>query len=202
MNLIYICIIGYFIGSIPFGFLLAKYYGGVDLREFGSASTGTTNVLRTGNTKLAIMTLLLDVFKGAAFALILRLFCDDVTIYTATFCCIVGHIYPVWLKFNGGKGAATAAGVFLVMSPIIALVCACVWALVAKLTKTSSLASLSFCFSFAVIVFFQLLLGRGSIGLVLFAAAVSILLLYTHLENIKRLIRHEESKVIIEKPKK
>ncbi len=195
MNLFYMCIIGYVVGSIPFGFLLTKFYGGIDLREFGSASTGTTNVLRTGHKKLALMTLLLDVAKGLVLAIVLRLFFDDLTLYCVSFCCIVGHIYPIWLKFNGGKGAATAAGIFLAMSPVVALVCACIWAIIAKLTKTSSLASLSFCFSFAVIIVFQFFLGEASLSLTFFSALVLILLLYTHLDNIKRLIRREEMKL-------
>ncbi|NCB48925.1 MAG: glycerol-3-phosphate 1-O-acyltransferase, partial [Clostridia bacterium] len=195
MNLIYICLIGYLVGSIPFGFLLTKYYGGIDLREFGSSSTGTTNVLRTGNKKLAMLTLALDVLKGFVFAIVLLLLCDKTTVYFATFCCILGHIYPVWLKFKGGKGAATAAGIFLAMSPIVAVVCAIIWAVVAKLTKTSSIASLSFCFAFAAIVFFEFLFGNTSLYLAIYSAFVLILLLYTHIDNIKRLIKREENKV-------
>ena len=187
MILLYICLIGYLVGSIPCGFLLAKYCNGVDLRDCGSESTGSTNVLRTCNKKLALATLVADVSKGLIFSVILLIFCEELTVYTATFCCIIGHIFPIWLKFKGGKGAATAAGIFLSMSPVVALICGVIWAIVAKLVKISSIASLSFCASFTVIVFFQFVLGSSSLNLALFAIAVLILLTHTHLDNIKRL---------------
>ena len=199
MNTIYICLIGYLIGSIPCGFLLTKYCCNIDLRKFGSASTGTTNVLRTGHKKLALMTLLLDVLKGFIFSSFLLFLCDDFVVYSATFCCVLGHIYPVWLKFNGGKGAATAAGIFLSMSPIITIVCGIIWGIVAKVGKISSIASLSFFISFTIIAFFQFVLGHTNLGLLLFSIIIMLLLFFTHLDNIKRLINHEESKITVAK---
>ncbi|MDR3030898.1 MAG: glycerol-3-phosphate 1-O-acyltransferase PlsY [Holosporales bacterium] len=187
MNLLFLCILGYLVGSIPSGFLLTKVVKGIDLRNFGSNSTGATNVLRTGNKKLAIMTLLFDVFKGFAFSVFVFIFSDELALYISSFFCLVGHVYPIWLKFKGGKGVATSAGIFLTLSPFTALISAIVWGIVVKFVKVSSIASLSFCLSFTLISAFRFWGGYSSINLALFSSIVFIFLLCAHHSNIRML---------------
>ena len=189
MKLLYLVLSGYFVGSIPFGFLLMKYYRNIDIRKLGSSSTGSTNVLRIGNKRLALCTLLLDASKGYIFSIAMILFgAEQYAIYIASFACVLGHVYPVWLKFQGGKGVATVAGVFFAFSPLTAFVCVIVWGMVAKLVKISAIASLSFCFSFVVVSLSQTIFADGSLSLFGFSAFIFIFLLATHLENIKKLL--------------
>lgn len=193
MNILFLFLAGYLIGSIPFGYIYTKHFCGIDLRDFGSNSTGTTNVLRTGNKKLAIYTLLSDALKGTVIVLLTSIFSGNSLIPLAIgFCCILGHVYPIWLKFKGGKGAATAAGTFLALSPISAIASAIIWIISAKLTKISSLASLLFCFSFTGITIFRFIAGNTSIPLVVYSIAVFAFLIYTHKDNLKRLIKKQE----------
>ena len=194
MNFLIWCVIGYFFGSVPSGFLLTKYKNGIDLRAFGSKSIGATNVLRTGNKKLAALTLLCDLSKGLAFTLLISAVEAGSVIFYAAFCCLLGHVYPIWLKFKGGKGVATVAGIFFALSPAVALCSAVIWGACAKLFKVSSIASLSFSFSFASITLFKFLFGRGSFDIFIFAAVVFAFLLYTHKENLKKLLNHGEYK--------
>ncbi|MDR0744773.1 MAG: glycerol-3-phosphate 1-O-acyltransferase PlsY [Holosporales bacterium] len=193
MNLLFVCACGYLIGSIPSGFLLTKLTKGIDLRNFGSSSTGATNVLRTGDKKLAIMTLFFDVLKGFAFSSGVLIFFDELTLYISSFFCLIGHAYPIWLKFKGGKGVATVAGIFLSISPVITLISALIWGIVAKFGKISSIASLSFCFTFSLIAAIKSLNDHSFVRLTLFSISVFVFLLYTHHSNIKRLFSHEEN---------
>ncbi|MDR2074837.1 MAG: glycerol-3-phosphate 1-O-acyltransferase PlsY [Holosporales bacterium] len=186
-------IIGYIIGSIPFGYIYAKFFTGVDLREFGSHSTGTTNVLRCGNKKLAAVTLVSDVLKGSLVTVASLIFCDYKAAIFASFFCVIGHVYPVWLKFKGGKGAATTAGTFLVFSPVVALVSAIIWGITAKFSKISSLASLIFCLSFTIITIFRFCVGDADLYLLVYSCLILFFLLFSHRNNINRLIHKEEN---------
>jgi glycerol-3-phosphate acyltransferase PlsY len=189
------CIVGYLVGSIPTGFLILKYSKGVDVRNFGSHSTGATNVLRTGGKKQALATLLIDAIKGIVFTLLATTYSNEPWIFVAIFCCIVGHVYPIWLKFNGGKGVATTAGVFLVLSPWFAVVSIVIWAIVAKLTSVSSLASMALGFSFLVMVLGSYIAEKISLEICLFSIMVLLFLFLTHIENVKRLLHHKEAGV-------
>ncbi|MDR0942364.1 MAG: glycerol-3-phosphate 1-O-acyltransferase PlsY [Holosporales bacterium] len=197
MNLLTLCVIGYIVGSIPTGFLLAKFGSGIDLRNFGSHSVGATNVLRTGNKKQAALTLLIDATKGILFSLFVKLFVCNPYALVAVFFCIIGHVYPIWLSFKGGKGVATSAGIFLTLSPGFALVSIIIWALTAKITRVSSLASILLSVSFTVLTLYGYIVGDAKLDVLLFAIGTLFFLLYTHLDNIKRLINKEEEAVAI-----
>ncbi|MDR0695594.1 MAG: glycerol-3-phosphate 1-O-acyltransferase PlsY [Holosporales bacterium] len=195
MNLLLLCLTGYLIGSIPSGFLLAKFGAGIDLREFGSNSTGATNVLRAADKKLALITLLADAAKGIVFTLFLRLFSDNPYALVAAFCSIVGHVHPIWLRFRGGKGVATSAGIFLVLSPIFTLISVAIWAGIAKFIKISSVASSALVGSFTILTLYGYFTGQTQLDVVAFAVAVLIFALYTHFGNIRRILHKEETVV-------
>ncbi|MDR1234109.1 MAG: glycerol-3-phosphate 1-O-acyltransferase PlsY [Holosporales bacterium] len=192
MDWILLAIIGYVVGSLPTGFILAKLVNGIDLRNFGSGSTGATNVLRSGCKKMALFTLLIDATKGAAVAGTMSVFSDTISAFVACFFCILGHIYPVWLRFKGGKGAATSAGIFLVFSPCIALISACLWGLTTKICKVSSVASIVFIGSYTIMVIYEFIFHETGSPYLLFVISVFLLILYAHLDNIKRIIHGEE----------
>ena len=192
MNLILLCLIGYLVGSIPTGFLLTKFYGDVDIREIGSHSTGATNVLRSGHKTLALLTLLGDAFKGILFTLFAKMISDDPYYLIAVFLCIIGHTYPIWLRFKGGKGVATSAGIFVVLSPLYALISISIWAILAKFLKISSIASIALAISFATLCSYGYFLSNTSLEIFIFSLVSLGFLLFTHSQNIERLIHHDE----------
>lgn len=192
-------IICYLVGSIPFGLLFTRLAGLGDVRKIGSGNIGATNVLRTGNKKIALLTLLCDMFKGTLavyFASLLSSFdYNNIVIVTlGGFAVFIGHIYPVWLKFKGGKGVATYLGVCLGFYPPAALVFICVWLLTAFVTRYSSLSAL-----FAVILVpIFILLFMDSTPQNLFAlvlSVMSIIVILKHHANIRRLLNGTESKI-------
>ena len=144
-----LCLLGYLLGSIPFGLLLTRISGLGDIRGIGSGNIGATNVLRTGRKGLAAATLVLDGLKGAAAVLIARaLLYDQDTALLAGLAAVLGHLFPIWLRFKGGKGVATGLGVLVAAAWPIGVAACAVWLLVAGLARVSSLASLA-AFSFA-----------------------------------------------------
>ncbi|MGH6816727.1 MAG: glycerol-3-phosphate 1-O-acyltransferase PlsY [Hyphomicrobiaceae bacterium] len=185
--------LGYLMGSVPFGLLLARGAGLGDVRAIGSGNIGATNVLRTGRKGLAAATLLLDLLKGTAAVLVAdRLFrLAGAAGLVAGFGAFLGHLYPVWLKFNGGKGAATYIGVALGLFWPLALVFGGIWLAVAAASRYSSLASLSAGLIVPVVAFsvFQ----RAEIALVL--GLMTLLIFLRHRTNIRRLLRGQESKI-------
>ncbi|MBY0461976.1 MAG: glycerol-3-phosphate 1-O-acyltransferase PlsY, partial [Alphaproteobacteria bacterium] len=179
---------------IPFGLLLTRYAGLGDIREIGSGNIGATNVLRTGNKKLAAFTLICDVIKGA-IPVICTYNQDPSVMYIAAMAAVLGHVFPVWLGFKGGKGVATALGAYLAINPLLGLLIALVWLLVAKIGKISSLSALvAFCLS-PFLSFIFIGLEKASYSLAYFSIALSILILFTHRQNIHRLITGKESKI-------
>jgi glycerol-3-phosphate acyltransferase PlsY len=182
---------GYLIGSVPFGLVLTRLAGLGDLRTFGSGNIGATNVLRTGRKDLALATLVLDIGKGAAAVLVAyRGWGPDVALMAA-YGAILGHMFPVWLKFRGGKGVATTLGVHLAMAwPMGAAACA-TWIVVAAVFRFSSLASL---LSIAAAPGFAWWLV-GDIQLVQYAAIVAVVVWLRHAANIRRLLKGEEPKI-------
>ena len=181
--------LGYFLGSIPFGLLLAKFGGAGDIRSIGSGNIGATNVLRTGRKGLAAATLLLDLAKGAVAVCIARIVSpDDMALAGAA--AVIGHLYPVWLRFRGGKGVATLMGVALALDWRIGLVYAAVWTGVLLVSRRSSVGGLLAAASVPVAA---LLFDRPE--LVPLALALALLVIWRHRDNIGRLINGTEPRI-------
>lgn len=184
--------VGYLFGSIPFGMVLTKLAGGPDLRSIGSGNIGATNVLRTGNKKLAAATLVGDMLKGTVAVLVAyHLLGGREAALLAGIGAFLGHLFPVWLGFRGGKGVATYIGVLLGLSPVFALIFAGIWIVVAAATKYSSLSALVA--SVATPLILAAWLGDGRMALVL--ALLTALLWFMHRENIARLLTGREGKI-------
>ncbi|MCH9806413.1 MAG: glycerol-3-phosphate 1-O-acyltransferase PlsY [Alphaproteobacteria bacterium] len=192
--------LGYLIGSVPFGLLLTKFAGLGDIRSIGSGNIGATNVLRTGNKALAAATLLLDALKGTAGVLagvaLFAINTSDAVLDVATvgaaggLGAFLGHLFPVWLGFKGGKGVATYIGVLIGLAFKLALIFCAVWLVVAIMTRYSSLSALV---AAAVVPIAAYLVGGPMLGAA--TLLMSALLVYKHDANIKRLLAGEESKI-------
>jgi glycerol-3-phosphate acyltransferase PlsY len=184
-------VLGYLCGSIPFGLLLTRFAGAGDLRSIGSGNIGATNVLRTGRKDLAAATLILDTLKGTLAVLIAANTFGGFAPVAAAVGAFLGHLYPVWLGFRGGKGVATFLGCALGVAWPAALVFAAVWLLAAWLTRTSSAGAL------AASIATPLALGAmgGHLGAALAFAAMAALLWFRHRDNIGRLIAGVEPKI-------
>ncbi len=180
---------GYLLGSIPFGLLLTRAAGLGDVRQIGSGNIGATNVLRTGNKGLAAATLLLDMLKGTAAVLIARYYGDGLEIW-AGLGAFLGHLFPVWLGFKGGKGVATYIGVLAGLAWQGVLVFAAVWLAMALLFRYSSLAALTAAVAAPIALW---LLGRGDYALLF--AAMSVLVFLKHHANISRLLSGTETRI-------
>jgi glycerol-3-phosphate acyltransferase PlsY len=174
-------LLGYFCGSVPFGLLLTRAAGLGDIRGIGSGNIGATNVLRTGNRALAAATLLLDGAKGAIPVLVATPFGQTVMLATG-FAALLGHLFPVWLRFKGGKGVATGLGVLLGAFLPVGLVACATWLLMARASRYSSLSALT---SFAVAPLAALTFGRWHLAIL--AAIIAAFIFWTHRGNIARL---------------
>lgn len=181
--------IGYFLGSIPFGFLLTRFAGKGDIREIGSGNIGATNVLRTGSKGLAAATLVLDALKGAVAVLIARQLSPDAASFAAAGA-LVGHLYPVWLRFKGGKGVATMLGILVPLFWPAAAVYAALWIGLLIILRISSAAGMVAAASAPLTA---ALLGEQSLLGLLFGFA--LLVIWKHRQNIGRLARGEEPRV-------
>ena len=188
INLIIVAAYSYLLGSIPFGLVLTKIFLKKDIREIGSGNIGTTNVLRTGKKSLAVATLVLDLLKGYFSIVITFTYFENLISYSALIC-FIGHIFPIWLKFKGGKGVATYLGVILAFSYKFFLFFGITWIVLSILFRYASLSSIiSSLFVFAYSYFF---INNYSMILFIFFAII----VYTHRENIVRLKNSEESKI-------
>lgn len=185
--------LGYFLGSIPFGLVLSRLAGYGDIRHIGSGNIGATNVLRTGSAGLAALTLLFDIGKGCAAAAI-ALGWGAPAALAAGLCVLLGHMFPLWLGFRGGKGAATALGVLIVLAWPVALIAGLIWLAVAFLSRYSSLAALTASVASAAIAPF--LAERATALLV---AMMALLIILRHHANIRRLIAGRESRISLRK---
>lgn len=195
MNLLIAAALGFLLGSIPFGLILTSAAGLGDVRKIGSGSIGATNVLRTGNKWLALGTVLLDAGKGVAAVLIARAFFPG-TEGIAAVGAVAGHCYTPWLKFKGGKGFATAAGVCGALSWPLMLACAGVWVACVALFRISSVASLASVSFAAVATFLAPFLGFEALApLFLPMLAIQVIVVIKHNENIKRLLAGQEPKI-------
>ncbi|MEM9055181.1 MAG: glycerol-3-phosphate 1-O-acyltransferase PlsY [Pseudomonadota bacterium] len=182
---------GYVLGSIPFGLLITRVAGIGDIRQIGSGNIGATNVMRTGRKDLALATLVLDSFKAGLAVLLLAALSGDRNIgLIAGAFAFLGHCYPIWLNFKGGKGVATYAGLLLFASPLAFLVGAPIWGGVFALSRISSLAALT---AATLIPLGALLLGETSFA-VCILLALSLLVFWTHRQNITRLLNGTEPK--------
>ena len=182
----------YLLGSVPFAMISSKIFGLADPRSYGSGNPGATNVLRSGNKKAALLTLVGDGFKGwAAVFIAQRLGFSDVMIGLVALAVFLGHLYPVFLKFKGGKGVATAAGVLLALDPLLGLAVAATWLLVAYVSRYSSLAAV---FAAGLAPMFSALMHGA--GTQLFVVGIiSMALIGKHWQNIQRLVAGQESKI-------
>ena len=189
MNYLFAALGGYLLGSIPFGLILTQAFGAGDVREIGSGSIGATNVLRTGRKGLAAGTVLLDAGKGVAAVLLAALLLPG-TEGVAAMAAIVGHCFPVWLGFKGGKGFATAAGVSLALAWPVFLACAAIWAAAMAASRISSVSSLLAVTAAPLVAW---ALGLPDVARTL--AVVALIVIVQHRANIGRLMRGEEPKV-------
>jgi len=190
MEIIVISILSYLMGSIPFGFILTKFFLKKDIRDIGSGNIGATNALRTGNKSLGYGTLFLDVIKAVIPVIYVKLNYSDY-IFIASLCTFLGHIFPIWLKFKGGKGVATYIGILFSINLTIGFIFIAVWFFTFLISKYSSLSSLFGSLSVPIYLFFF-----TSQNLVFFLI-MFILIFYTHRENVKRLKNKEENKTKI-----
>ncbi len=181
--------LGYLLGSIPFGLLLTKLAGLGDIRKIGSGNIGATNVLRTGRKDLAAATLLLDGGKGTAAALIGAQFGPDIMV-AAALGAFIGHLFPVWLKFNGGKGVATFLGVLLGLAWPLGVAACASWLLIAFVTRYSSLSALLTAAASPIAAWY--IVSPQVAGL---CAAMAVLIFIRHHQNIRRLLKGEEPKI-------
>ena len=195
---IILIIIFYLIGSLPFALILTKLSGFGDIRNIGSGNVGATNVLRTGNKSLALIVLFLDIIKGFVPFLILQLYFDDLSLLNKILVChfsIIGHIFPIWLKFKGGKGVATYIGFLLGINLYIGFSFLIVWMVIAFISKYSSFASLTAILVapiYFIFINFNLYIG-------IFFIYLSLIIYLKHTENIKRLLNKTESKIKLSK---
>ncbi len=190
MTYLIVALLAYLLGSVPFGMVMARIFGLGDLRKIGSGNIGSTNVLRTGNKPAAFLTLVFDAGKGAVAVLIARMFGGEDMAGLAGLCAMLGHIYPVFLKFRGGKGVATFLGTLLALSFPVGLAACATWLATALLLRYSSLAALvaaALSPLYAYIFYHK----HGAILVLLLSALV----IYRHSENIKRLLNKSEPKI-------
>jgi len=188
INLIIVAVYSYLLGSIPFGLVLTKIFLKKDIREIGSGNIGTTNVLRTGKKSLAVATLVLDLLKGYFSIVITFTYFENLISYSALIC-FIGHIFPIWLKFKGGKGVATYLGVILALSYKFFLIFGITWLVLSFLFRYASLSSIIS--SLIVFVYSYFFINNFSLILFIFF----VIIIYTHRENIVRLKNSEESKI-------
>jgi acyl phosphate:glycerol-3-phosphate acyltransferase len=191
MDILFIGVTSYVIGSIPFGFILTKIFLKKDIRKIGSGNIGATNALRTGSKMIGYTTLFLDIVKAIIPVIYVKFYYSDL-LYIASLCAFLGHVFPIWLKFKGGKGVATYVGILFALDIYFGLVFMITWLIIFTLSKFSSLSSLIA--SIAVPIYLLIL---SQFNQVYFFIIMFILIFFTHRDNIKRLKNKEETKTKI-----
>ena len=191
MDIFLIGIISYLMGSIPFGFILTKIFLKKDIREIGSGNIGATNALRTGNKALGYSTLILDILKAVVPVIYVKIFYQEF-LYIASLCAFLGHVFPIWLKFKGGKGVATYLGILFAIDFYFGIIFILSWFITFFISKFSSLSSL---IGAASIPIYLVILTQ--FDQVIFFTIMFVLIFFTHRENIKRLKNKEETKTKI-----
>ena len=191
MDYLAVGIASYLMGSIPFGLILTKIFLNKDIREIGSGNIGATNALRTGNKLIGYSTLIFDIAKAVAPVIYVKINYPDL-IYIASLCAFLGHVFPIWLKFKGGKGVATYVGILFSINILLGLIFVASWGIVFLLFRYSSLSSIIGSMSVPAYI-----LTTDQINNAIFFTIMFILIFFTHRENIKRLKNKEESKTKI-----
>ena len=191
MEILIIGIICYLMGSIPFGFILTKIFLKKDIRDIGSGNIGATNALRTGNKLIGYSTLFFDIIKAVIPVIYIKINFPEL-LFIASLCAFLGHVFPIWLKFKGGKGVATYVGILFAINIYFGLVFLVSWLITFALSKFSSLSSL---IASASIPIYLLILAQ--FDQVIFFTIMFVLIFFTHRENIKRLKNKEETKTKI-----
>tara|TARA_X000001036_G_scaffold421496_1_gene443402 strand:- start:82 stop:663 length:582 start_codon:yes stop_codon:yes gene_type:complete len=191
LDILYVLMYSYFLGSIPFGLIITKIFLGRDIRNIGSGNIGTTNVLRTGKKSLAAATLLFDILKGYISVSIASKYFNEL-VHLSALICFIGHIFPIWLKFKGGKGVATYLGIILGISFMLGFVFGITWLLIAIIFRYSSLSSM---LSSMVVCIYSFYLGNETQSYFLFI--IFVIIIFTHKENINRLKNSKENKIKI-----
>lgn len=193
MKYVILALLGYFIGTIPCSYMVGKFYGKIDVRQHGSGNAGATNVLRTVGKKAALVALLGDVLKGVLPALIGRYFLGIEGAVLASLFAVIGHCYPVTLKFKGGKGVATAGGLIIGTNPLIAFILFIYMLILVYIKKYVSLASITAAIFYPVICYFV----YDRLIITLLTTILGLLIVFKHRGNIKRLIEGKESKTTL-----
>ena len=202
MRILFVLVIAYVIGSIPYGYLIVRATEGEDIRETGSGGTGATNVSRAAGKGAGVITLILDALKGALAVFVTQYFSEalfpyaDWTVAAAGVLAIVGHIFPVWLRFRGGKGVATGFGVFLMLAPIAAVAALAVFGLTFALKRYVSLASIVSVASIALFCCVLTLIDPFELPTAVGAIISAALIIFAHRENIRRLLAGAEPKFV------
>ena len=191
MDYLIVGIASYLMGSIPFGLILTKIFLNKDIREIGSGNIGATNALRTGNKLIGYSTLILDIVKAVIPVIFVKINYPDL-IYVASLCAFLGHVFPIWLKFKGGKGVATYVGILFSINFLLGIIFAVSWGIIFLIFRYSSLSSIIGSISIPIYI-----LITEQINNAIFFSIMFILIFFTHRENIKRLKNKEESKTKI-----
>ena len=191
LEIVLITIISYLFGSIPFGLILTKIFIGKDIRKIGSGNIGATNVLRSGNKFIGYLTLTLDILKAVVPILFIKFYYND-QIYITSLSVFIGHVFPIWLKFKGGKGVATYVGILFCLNYLSGITFCIIWILIFFIFKYSSLSSIASSLSIPIFQYFFIFDPFYYFYFIMF-----IMIFYTHRENIKRLINKTESKTKI-----
>ena len=191
MDIFFIGIISYLMGSIPFGFILTKIFLKKDIRNIGSGNIGATNALRTGNKAIGYSTLFLDILKAVIPVIYVKVFYQEF-LYITSLCAFLGHVFPIWLKFKGGKGVATYLGILFAINFYFGIIFIVSWFITFFISKFSSLSSLVGAVSIPIY-----LLILTQFDQVIFFTIMFVLIFFTHRENIKRLKNKEETKTKI-----
>ena len=191
MELILVISISYLMGSIPFGLILTKVFLKKDIRDVGSGNIGATNVLRTGNKRIGYFTLILDVLKAVIPVFYVKLNFPEL-VYISSLSAFIGHVFPIWLKFKGGKGVATYVGILFSINYFFGIIFIVSWLIIFFITKYSSLGSIISSLLIPIFIFLNSSYENQYFFIIMF-----VLILYTHRENVKRLINKEESKTKI-----
>ncbi len=191
MELILVISVSYLMGSIPFGLILTKIFLKKDIREIGSGNIGATNVLRTGNKLIGYLTLILDVLKAIIPVIYIKINFPEL-VYISSLSVFIGHVFPIWLKFKGGKGVATYVGILFSINYFLGIIFVISWLIIFFISKYSSLGSILSTLVIPIFIFLNTSYENQYFFIIMF-----VLILYTHRKNVKRLINKEESKTKI-----
>lgn len=193
INIIKLITLAYFLGSIPFAFIFGKIFKNIDIRKEGSGNIGASNAFRVLGVKIGILVMFFDIFKGFLPVYITKNYnYNEYILFTIGFFAIIGHMFPIFLKFKGGKGVATTAGVFLAITPKSTILCIALWSILALITKIASISSITVSILFPILVYY---LDKSSQLTIIISILLSSFIIIMHHKNIKNLILGKELKL-------